>query len=173
MKEETKRESFVLHTEQKEIFDKLSNEQAGILIKAIYQYVEDGIIPSLDLTLELAFLPFKNNIDNYTKQAKSKKNKDNSKVEDEEIDKYNFEQIWKVYPRKKGKASSYTSFLKFVNDGKKIDNVKYKLDAEQIAKAVIKYAKECEENKTEERYIMHGSTFFNGKILDYIDEQEE
>ena len=34
------RNSFVLYTEQKAIFDKLTNEQAGKLIKAIYEYVE-------------------------------------------------------------------------------------------------------------------------------------
>ena len=35
-----KKDSFVLYTDQKAVIDKLSNEQAGKLIKAIYTYIE-------------------------------------------------------------------------------------------------------------------------------------
>ena len=42
------KDSFILYTEQKEVIDKLSDEQAGKLIKAIYKYVETQKMPELD-----------------------------------------------------------------------------------------------------------------------------
>lgn len=53
------KDSFILYTEQKAIIDKLSNEQAGKLIKAIYEYVETDKMPSLDNIVDLAITPFK------------------------------------------------------------------------------------------------------------------
>ena len=57
------KDSFILYTEQKEVINKLSDEQAGKLIKAIYEYVETGQMPKLDTLLEIVIIPFKQNID--------------------------------------------------------------------------------------------------------------
>ena len=51
--------SFILYTEQKEVIDKLSDEQAGKLIKAIYEYEKTGIMPKLDNLLDIIITPFK------------------------------------------------------------------------------------------------------------------
>lgn len=58
-----KKHSFVLYTDQKAVIDKLSNEQAGQLIKAIYAYVDTGQLPRLDMTLDLVITPFITTID--------------------------------------------------------------------------------------------------------------
>jgi len=58
-----KKESFVLYTDQKAVIDKLSNEQAGQLIKAIYTYVDTGQMPKLDMTLDLVITPFITTLD--------------------------------------------------------------------------------------------------------------
>lgn len=58
-----KKDSFVLYTDQKAVIDKLSNEQAGQLIKAIYEYVESGEMPELDNILDLVITPFKTVLD--------------------------------------------------------------------------------------------------------------
>lgn len=58
-----KKDSFLLYTDQKAVIDKLSNEQAGILIKAIYNYVETGTLNTLDTTLDLVITPFITTID--------------------------------------------------------------------------------------------------------------
>lgn len=50
--------SFVLYTEQKAIFDKLSDEQAGKLIKSIYEYVEKGKIDNIDEITNIIITPF-------------------------------------------------------------------------------------------------------------------
>lgn len=58
-----KKDSFVLYTDQKAVLDKLSDEQAGKLIKAIYEYVENGEMPELDNVLDLVITPFKTVLD--------------------------------------------------------------------------------------------------------------
>ena len=58
-----KKDSFVLYTEQKAVINKLSDEQAGKLIKAIYTYVDTGEMPELDTVLDLVITPFKTILD--------------------------------------------------------------------------------------------------------------
>lgn len=58
-----KKDSFVLYTDQKAVIDKLSNEQAGKLIKAIYTYVETEKLPELEMTLDLVITPFITTLD--------------------------------------------------------------------------------------------------------------
>ena len=68
------KDTFILYTEQKEVIDKLSDEQAGKLIKAIYEYVETGEMPILDNVLDLVIIPFKQNLDrNADKYEETKK----------------------------------------------------------------------------------------------------
>lgn len=57
------KESFILFTEQKEVFENLSDEQAGQLIKAIFNYIDTGQVPQLELTLKMAFIPIRQNLD--------------------------------------------------------------------------------------------------------------
>ena len=55
--------SFVLFKEQKEIVDKLSDEDAGKLFKAIFEYVDNGEVPKLTQLLDIVIIPFKQSID--------------------------------------------------------------------------------------------------------------
>lgn len=52
------KDSFILYTEQKAVIDKLTDEQAGKLIKAIYEYVATDKTPQLDMTMDLVITPF-------------------------------------------------------------------------------------------------------------------
>jgi hypothetical protein len=58
MTNQTKRKSFILHKDSLDILDKLTDEQAGKLFKAIKFYQKHNKIPKLDLTLDLVFTPF-------------------------------------------------------------------------------------------------------------------
>lgn len=52
--------SFILHLDSLSILEKLSDEQAGKLFNAIYQYQKTGKVIELDFALDLAFTPFLN-----------------------------------------------------------------------------------------------------------------
>jgi hypothetical protein len=53
------KKSFVLYTDQREVFDELSDEDAGKLIKHIFSYVNDEDPITEDKLLKVAFLPIK------------------------------------------------------------------------------------------------------------------
>ena len=56
---------FVLEKDQKIIIDELSNEEAGIIFKAIYEYEATKEEPPLDKTLKIVFKQFKIKLDFY------------------------------------------------------------------------------------------------------------
>jgi hypothetical protein len=72
-----KRKSFIIHKDSIEILDKLSDEQAGKLFKAIQFYQITGKSPSLDFTLDLVFTPFLNQFirddEDYKKTCEARK----------------------------------------------------------------------------------------------------
>lgn len=75
------KDSFILYQEHKEIFETLTDEEAGKLIKAIFEYEDTGKITQLDKSLKLAFIPIKNALDrNKEKYEKVvERNKENGK----------------------------------------------------------------------------------------------
>ncbi len=56
------KKSFILYKDQKEIIDELSDEEAGKLFKAIYQYIDTKKV-NLTGSLKLIFIPFRNSFD--------------------------------------------------------------------------------------------------------------
>lgn len=74
-----KKSAFLLPKEQKSIVDELSNEEAGIIFKAIYEYEETKIEPELEKTLRIVFKQFKIKLDMFDEAYKDKclKNKEN------------------------------------------------------------------------------------------------
>lgn len=89
-----------------------------------------------------------NTINNTIKDKKTNKKKINSlQLENE------FEQLWKIYPRKIGKEVAKKSFKKARND----KNIPY----ETIINGLYRYINYLETQGTEEQYIMHGSTWMN------------
>lgn len=99
-----------------------------------------------------------------------KNNKENN--EQKNILLEHFELIWKIYPNKKGKAKALEYYLQWIK-GRKIANVTRKITDKQMYYAVQRYAKECEDNNTEVKFIKHGDSFFNKAILDYVEEENE
>lgn len=57
------KDSFILYLEQKEIFNMLEDDEAGKLIKAIFEYEETGQTPNLDKSIKIAFIPIKSVLD--------------------------------------------------------------------------------------------------------------
>lgn len=59
----TEIKSFVLYHDQGEIFKKLSKEQAGELIQAIFDYETTGVMPELSELLSYVIIPIKQALD--------------------------------------------------------------------------------------------------------------
>lgn len=95
--------------------------------------------------------------------------KENTKEKNDELISH-FNKIMEHYPKKskEGKTKALQFFLQWIN-GKQINHTKIKLTDEQMFFAVMKYAKQCEENKTEDQYIKRCDNFFKETILDYVE----
>lgn len=71
-----------------------------------------------------------------------------------------FDEIWLLYPKKRGKAEVSKKALKEID----------KVGLPQMTRAIERYKAEISKNKTDEKYIKNGSTFFNSGYKDYLDE---
>jgi hypothetical protein len=67
------KKSFVLYTDQREVFDELSDEDAGRLIKHIFSYVNDENPSTDDILIKVAFLPIKTQLKRDLKMWDEKK----------------------------------------------------------------------------------------------------
>ena len=65
-----------------------------------------------------------------------------------------FEIVWSIYPKKKGKAKAFDAFKKAIKNGSSVDDIKAGID---------NYNKEIAVKHTAEKFIKHGSTWFNGQ----------
>lgn len=67
------------------------------------------------------------------------------------------EEVWALYPNKKGRAKAMSKIPKIIE----------KIGKEQLIKCIERY---CEEVKDKDKqFILNGSTFFNGRYEDYLD----
>ena len=104
-----------------------------------------------------------------TKELNTNNKKENTKEKNDELISH-FNKIMEHYPKKskEGKTKALQFFLQWIN-GRQINHTKIKLTDEQMFFAVMKYAKQCEENKTEDQYIKRCDNFFKETILDYVE----
>ena len=63
-----------------------------------------------------------------------------------------FESIWKYYPRKEGKKKAFASYKRALKNG---------VTDEEIMEGLEKYNQYIKKEKTDRKYIAHGSTWFN------------
>jgi len=65
------------------------------------------------------------------------------------------DEIWRAYPLKKGKVDAY----------KKLPAILKKYSTEELLRCITRY----DATVKDKNYYLHGSTFFNGKYVDYLD----
>lgn len=65
-----------------------------------------------------------------------------------------FNNIWKIYPNKKGKPNALLAYKRAIKSG---------TTDEEIKNGLENYLKEIKIKNTQKNYIKHGSTWFNGK----------
>lgn len=58
-----KQTSFILYTDFEEVFSKLSDEDAALLIRTIFSYQRTGEVPTLPPTMDLIFIPIRQQLD--------------------------------------------------------------------------------------------------------------
>ena len=63
-----------------------------------------------------------------------------------------FEVLWKEYPRKEGKKKAFASYNRALKNG---------VTDEEIMEGLEKYNQYIKKEKTDRKYIAHGSTWFN------------
>ena len=72
-----------------------------------------------------------------------------------------FEEVWKLYPKKKGKGGvSVTQKKKLL-----------KIGSDELARCIERYRDYIIDK--DDQFVMHGSTFFNGGYVDYMDKNYE
>lgn len=73
-----------------------------------------------------------------------------------------FDRAWELFPNKKGKSAvSKKAMRELAEAGESV-----------VIAAVENYKAEIQRKGTEEKYILHGSTFFNGRWRDYVVEDK-
>ena len=73
-----------------------------------------------------------------------------------------FQSVWDEYPKKLGKNKVTKSAMKQLEEA----------GEDTVMEAVRRYEKKKKREGTDEKYIMHGSTFFNGAWKDYLESSE-
>lgn len=65
---------------------------------------------------------------------------------------HDFEELWKIYPNKKGKKNAFTAYKRAIKKG---------TTNKQIQDGIVNYKKQIKLRNTDSRYIAQGSTWFN------------
>lgn len=73
-----------------------------------------------------------------------------------------FQSVWDEYPKKLGKNKVTKAAMKQLEEA----------GIDTVMEAVRRYVEKIKRDGTEEKYIMHGSTFFNGAWKDYLESSE-
>lgn len=90
-----------------------------------------------------------------TNKSVNKSNNNISDKSDKESDlETRFNNIWKIYPNKKGKPKALLAYKRAVKSGTTDEEIKTGLE---------NYLAEIRVKNTQQNYIKHGSTWFNGK----------
>ena len=88
------------------------------------------------------------------KNTNNKENNDQpAKPSDQELVN-EFEDLWRLYPRKQGKAKALEAYKRARKAG---------VDKTIVLDGITRYNAQIKANKTAQKYIMQGSTWFNGK----------
>ena len=144
--------SFVLYLSQRNIIDELSDEEAGILIKAIYEYEETKNVPKLSKMLKLVFLSFKKELDNNEKkyEERCQKNKENIKKYWEKRKKNaSSKKNTNVYDRIQSNTNVYLYDNDNDNDNENEDDNDNDIQSFNISKAISKDMCMCNNNNTD------------------------
>lgn len=87
-------------------------------------------------------------------------------------DAVDFEKIYAVYPKKRGKAKAFEYYRGYVGKGRVINGTRHRLNRREIYLAVKAYVGQMEEAGTDLQYYKNFDTFMNKAVLDYLPERK-
>ena len=77
--------------------------------------------------------------------------KENKKRKSEEELRQDFEELWKLYPRKRGKEPAFRHYKKAIREG---------ATNEEIRQGILNFIEDIRKKQTEEQFIPYGSSYF-------------
>ena len=84
-----------------------------------------------------------------------------------------FEIIYGIYPKKKGKTVAFANYKLWVGNGKDVGGKRYKLTNRQIYLAVNKYIRQQEEAGQDDlQYWKNFDTLMGRQLLDYVEVED-
>lgn len=87
--------------------------------------------------------------------------------------KKDFEIIYGIYPKKKGKTVAFANYKLWVGNGKDVGGKRYKLTNRQIYLAVKKYIRQQEEaGQDDMQYWKNFDTLMGRQLLDYVEVED-
>lgn len=87
--------------------------------------------------------------------------------------KKDFEIIYGIYPKKKGKTVAFANYKLWVGNGKDVGGKRYKLTNRQIYLAVKKYIRQQEEaGQDDYQYWKNFDTLMGRQLLDYVEVED-
>lgn len=116
-----------------------------LLVKNLYGGSKDSLLGGSKKTLPNNICLYNTN-DKIVKENIIKENFSAAKIQKE------FNELWKMYPRKLGKDKALSAYIKARKEG---------TPKEAVEQGLRNYAEYIRTNKVEERYIKHGATWFN------------
>lgn len=85
-----------------------------------------------------------------------------------------FDKIYAIYPKKRGKAKALEYYLAFVSkSGRLLNGKRYRLSPRDVYLAVSRYVNQQEQDGTALQFYKNFDSFMHKTILDYLEEQEE
>lgn len=189
----SKKDSFILYTEQKEIIEALTDEDAGALFKTLYQYV-NGENPTITNNIKIAFIAIRQQLDRNAEkyEAKREKLKQNGlkggrpkKIENQNKPNGLSENQMVILESKKSLYVNDNVNVNNINDHsnknfeefwnkypKKLNKKKSetiflqaikKTNPQDILKGVDNYNKHIKVNNIQSQYIKYPTTWLNGE----------
>lgn len=126
--------------------DEEVEEQSSASTGTKFRQYRNSVPPVEELSSANTSNNIYNNINNNIKENKKRKSEEDLKND--------FEELWKLYPRKRGKEAAFKSYKKAIKDG---------ATNEEIRQGILNLIEDIRKNKTEEKFIPYGSTFFSRK----------
>lgn len=106
-------------------------------------------------------------------EVESQNSKNPKKKESEAQFVKDFEIIYGIYPKKRGRTKAFAAYKLWVTKGKEVNGKRYKLTNRQIYKAVQKYVDQQERSGQDDyQYWKNFDTLMGAQLLDYVTWEE-